>query len=123
MFAFLRDYFRQPLFGGKPRSPKWDRVRAEHLRQHPTCAACGGKEALQVHHIKPYHLFPELELEPSNLLTLCTGRKSCNCHLTFGHLGDWLLFNSLVAYDAKTHFNRIANEKILQAERLKNESR
>lgn len=99
MFAFLRDYFRQPLFGGKPRSPQWDRVRAEHLRLHPTCAACGGRDSLQVHHIKPYHLFPELELEPMNLLTLCTGRKSCNCHLEYGHNGDWSEANLFVIWD------------------------
>src|SRR6185369_3917691 len=67
------------------RSPKWRTVEKAQLVAHPTCAACGGTIRLNVHHIKPYHLFPELELEPTNLITLCMGPMEC--HLRLGHGG------------------------------------
>ena len=35
-----------------------------------TCARCGGTNALVVHHIKPVHVDPTLELAPDNLITL-----------------------------------------------------
>lgn len=71
---------------GKPRSPQWDEVRDRHLAANPRCLCCGRRENLQVHHIKPYHLFPELELEPSNLIVLCSGGP-INCHYLAGHGG------------------------------------
>jgi|AGTN01.1.fsa_nt_gi hypothetical protein len=82
-----------------PRSPEWPRVREEHLRSQPRCMACGGDEDLQVHHIAPFHLHAHLELEPTNLITLCerTGRW---CHFRVGHLYDWRSWNCYVAEDA-----------------------
>lgn len=68
---------------GSPRSGAWPRVRAEHLERVPACEACGTRKALQVHHVKPFHEYPELELEPSNLMTLCPW-----CHLHHGHDRD-----------------------------------
>lgn len=90
-----------PLFAQPKvlRSPHWPPVRAAHLAQHPFCAACGGKEHLQVHHKKPVHLFPELELEPTNLVTLCEG-PGRGCHFIFGHLYSWFSFNKNVDKDA-----------------------
>jgi len=87
MFSFL-----DKMYG---RSPKWRKVRAEHIKKHPECAACGRKESLEVHHIVPYHINPELELEPSNLITLC-GKY---CHFIFGHLMDWKSWNENVVRD------------------------
>lgn len=81
------------------RSPRWDKVREAHLVLFPICAACGSRLKLNVHHIKPFHLFPELELEPSNLITLCEG-DVVNCHLLFGHLRSWHSFNEDVRADA-----------------------
>jgi len=72
-----------------PRSSRWQQVRQEHLRQQPECAACGARTNLAVHHIKPYHLFPDLELAPDNLLTLCEG-PVVNCHFLYGHCRNWL---------------------------------
>ncbi len=84
------------------RRHEWTRVREAHLEQHPVCEVCGGSVELNVHHIKPYHLFPELELQPINLITLCTSKKSgVNCHLWFGHLGDWKLYNPEVLRDVQ----------------------
>ena len=67
----------------KKRSPQWDNVRDEHVLNNPTCAACGSIKRIQVHHIQPYHLYPELELEPTNLITLCMDVEEC--HLLLGH--------------------------------------
>jgi hypothetical protein len=56
---------------------------------------------LEVHHIKPFHLHPELELEPKNLITLCENKSDgVNCHLLFGHLGSFRSFNVRVISDA-----------------------
>lgn len=76
------------------RSSHWPSVRLAHLLQHPTCIVCGGTKKLQVHHIKPFHLYPELELIPDNLATLCEAKRGgVNCHLWFGHLGWFKSFN------------------------------
>jgi len=87
---------------GKPlklRSPRWETVRKRHLKSFPACAACGCEQQLQVHHIKPFHLYPELELENSNLITLCEN-KGYQCHLNVGHLGSWKKENPNVVQDA-----------------------
>jgi len=75
----------------KERSPKWDACRDAYLKKHPVCEACGSKKRLQVHHRKPFHLFPELELEESNLVTLCMSYR--DCHLEIGHGFRWPSFN------------------------------
>jgi 5-methylcytosine-specific restriction enzyme A len=86
----------------EPRSPQWPSVRAEHLKVHGECAACGQKDKLQVHHILPFHVHPEKELDPSNLITLCVdGVGHTNCHLMFGHAGNFKCHNENVAEDAK----------------------
>lgn len=77
------------------RSPRWFAVRAAHLRQFPTCAACGGKSDLEVHHVVPFQLDPSLELVPANLLTLCEPH-----HLLFGHLMNWQSWNVNAPKDA-----------------------
>ena len=75
-----------------PRSSRWPAKRADILLAHPFCAVCGNKSNLNVHHIKPYHLFPELELADSNLIVLCEG-PVVNCHFLFGHLRNWKAYN------------------------------
>ena len=50
------------------RSNHWPTVRKHWLEIHPSCAACGGLDHTQVHHIQPFHLNPELELEPTNFI-------------------------------------------------------
>lgn len=75
------------------RSPLWPAARAAWLMLHPTCAACGGRKKLQVHHKLPFHMHPALELDPSNFVTLCEGRGFMKCHLAIGHLGNYKSFN------------------------------
>ncbi len=81
------------------RSPHWRAVEKNFLELNGVCAACGGTEQLQVHHKKPFHLFPELELEPKNLITLCEVKERGNHHLNFGHHGRWANYNPTVLED------------------------
>jgi 5-methylcytosine-specific restriction enzyme A len=80
------------------RSNHWRVVRRAHLVLEPKCQACGGADDLQVHHIKPFHLHPELELEQSNLITLCE-KRGHDCHFTFGHFHNWRAINPNVIAD------------------------
>ena len=91
-------------------------MRAVHLFHNPTCAACGGTEHLEVHHCKPFHLHPDLELEPANLITLCE-KPGHVCHLIFGHAGNWKGYVATVHEDAAKHLkdvyksNELASQK------------
>ena len=81
------------------RSWRWPSLRRKVLKASPCCAACGGTKKLRVHHIRPVHLFPELELVPANLIVLCEAKET-NCHLRVGHGRDWDLWNPHVVQDA-----------------------
>jgi HNH endonuclease len=70
------------------RSSHWKTLEHHFLAEHPSCAACGSKTRLQVHHKQPFHLDPALELDPTNLITLCMSLHH-ECHLTLGHGGNW----------------------------------
>ena len=85
------------------RSPKWQSVRKEHLKKEPQCRACGKTKNLEVHHIVPVHMDPNRELDPSNLITLCSEQ----CHIMFGHLMDFKSWNSSVVEDCKSIQNKI----------------
>jgi 5-methylcytosine-specific restriction protein A len=87
------------------RSPKWNSVRKKHLENNPKCAACGKDKKLEVHHIKPVHKYPDLELDPSNLMTLCADP----CHLVFGHLMDFKSWNIFVIEDTEVYSTRIVS--------------
>lgn len=80
---------------GADRSSHWKVVRNDHLRRFPECAACGKSEKLYVHHIQPFHLKHDLELESSNLITFCYDH-----HLQTGHHGNWRDFNPNCVRDA-----------------------
>ena len=80
---------------GMERSPHWPSVQHKHLKLEPVCAACGGGLNLNVHHKKPFHLFPELELEPTNLITLCMDGDK-DCHIKLGHGSNFKAYNPYV---------------------------
>jgi len=86
----------------KRRSSEWPKLRRQHLEVEPFCAVCGSDQKVEPHHIKPFHLHPELELDPSNLITLCESRKSMNCHLVFGHCDNFQRINPDVVRDSQT---------------------
>jgi 5-methylcytosine-specific restriction endonuclease McrA len=88
---------------GHERSPEWSRVEKEHLQHEPACRVCGYEgRGVQVHHIKPFHLHPNLELDPNNLITLCE-IKGRDHHLLIGHLDDWESYNPNVRDDTKRY--------------------
>lgn len=97
---------------GATRSPQWPKVRADHLKKNPNCALCNGKASLEVHHIQPFHIKPELELDPTNLITLCEAKTNgINCHLAFGHLGNFKSANPVVVRDAGIWNKKIRTRK------------
>lgn len=97
---------------GQRRSPRWPEVRKSHLAANPTCALCGGKDKLETHHVESFHERPDLELEPSNLITLCESKKGgVTCHLFVGHLSDYKAINPSVREDASEWFRKIKNRK------------
>lgn len=96
MFNFLKNIFSTNDFG--KRSYQWKKVRDEFISNNPVCAACGTNKTLEVHHIKPYHLNPELELDKNNLITLCRDH-----HYTFGHFCDWRSWNIDVKTDTTVY--------------------
>lgn len=104
MITKLKDLIQGKVSLADPaRSSKWGGVRMIHLKDHPCCVVCEETKSLNVHHIQPFHLHPELELEPTNLVTLCeSGKKGLNCHLLIGHLGNFRNINPDSVTDAAT---------------------
>lgn len=104
---------------GNERSGKWPTIRNRFVENNPVCEACGSRMNLNVHHVVPFHVAPELELETSNLITLCAGCEvsdGYNCHFRIGHDPDgpdgplgpnWKLSNPNVRQDAQKHRDSI----------------
>lgn len=87
------------------RSSRWDDVRDAFVLDNPRCAACGSTERLNVHHVLSFAARPDLELERSNLITLCREH-----HFRVGHDPDgpwgpakpnWKLSNPRVREDCE----------------------
>ncbi len=105
-YDHMKDRIQGKAPKGAKRSPQWRKVRDEHLVKFPECEVCGVKNTkilrrLTVHHILPFHLFPDLELNPGNLMTLCSIGKYgvSSCHLLFGHLGNYRKINMNILTD------------------------
>lgn len=112
MLRLLKDKLLGKVPSGKKRSKDWPKVRDKHLKEHPACAVCGNKKKTEVHHIKPFHMAPELELEPSNLITLCElKKKGINCHLLIGHLGNYSRENKDCRADADAWNKKLTKDK------------
>lgn len=88
----IKDRLEGKATNGQRRSGKWPGVRKRFLETFDCCAVCGSKDKLEVHHLIPFQEAPHLELEFSNLITLCESRP-WYCHLIFGHLGDYRAIN------------------------------
>lgn len=97
----------------KKRSPQWAKAQRDFKRSHPYCIACGGTTFLQVHHIVPVSNAPELELEASNLLTLCMGAN--DCHFFLGHGGNFKRYNPRVREHAREMLERPRYKKEIEA--------
>lgn len=98
--------FARDVAQGKPsrlRSPLWHRLKMAFIKKNPGCAACGSRDHLEVHHIKPFHEYPELELVESNWIVLCESKRfGVNCHLALGHAGDYKRINENVIESVNT---------------------
>ena len=77
------------------RSSRWPAVERQWKKEHPKCAACGSEIRVQVHHKQPFHLYPALELDETNLISLCMDKL--DCHLLIGHGGSFKAFVPSVA--------------------------
>lgn len=85
---------------GAKRSKEWRKVRDKYIAENPECAVCGRTDNLVAHHIIPFWLDPSRELDAeNNLITLCERRKVMNCHLIWGHLGNWKGWNTNIYAD------------------------
>ena len=103
----MDDYFSpKPMHG--QRSPQWPALREAHLLKEPVCQACGRDHDLQVHHVKPVHVFPALELEPGNLITLCEPMGG-GCHFFLGHYYSWRSWNKNIRRVAVVMRRKIRN--------------
>jgi hypothetical protein len=106
---------RAKIPAGVTRSSEWPTARLAHLKVQPCCAVCGGTEKLEVHHCVPFHLHPELELDPKNFITLCEANKDgFDCHLGIGHLGNFKSWNVDVAKDAAYWNDKIKNRPLAE---------
>ena len=88
----------ETVVGGQPRSSQWRAVRDRFIKANNACAACGGIDDLEVHHVEPYHNDPAKELDEGNFIVLCR-----DCHFIFGHFKDWCSYNINVREDAATY--------------------
>lgn len=106
----IKDVYQGKAGVGNLRSTKWTQVRKKFLKSNPNCAVCGSVKKLEVHHKKPFHQHPGLELSESNLITLCESKKNgVTCHLLFGHLGNYKSINTHVDEDVKMWNDKINN--------------
>ena len=88
---------------GAARSSVWPKFRAEHIKDY--CELCLKKDIpLELHHILPFNLYPELELDHTNVVTGCR-----SCHLKFYHLGSFRSFNEFIKEHIKLFANLIKN--------------
>ena len=96
----IKDRLQGKAPKGARRSSKWRKVRKAYLADHPRCELCETRGKAEVHHKIPFHLAPDLELDPDNLITLCENKKfGINCHLLVGHLGNYRRTNTVVDAD------------------------
>lgn len=96
------------------RSKFWSKIRNAFIKEHKKCAICGNSKKLEVHHKKPFHLYPELELEVDNLIILCENKKyGVNCHLLFGHLGNYKRYNPNIEEDVNIWKSKLKSNKPL----------
>jgi 5-methylcytosine-specific restriction endonuclease McrA len=103
MFRFLINLFTAKPF--EARSPQWSRERAAWLADHPSCEACGGREAVEVHHVLPIS-FGGPELDHRNFMTLCESPQRL-CHFRIGHSCLWAARNAHAREDAAMSLKRI----------------
>lgn len=102
------------------RSSKWPTARRKFLAANTDgCAACGSKQGLQVHHKKPFHTDPSLELDPNNFIALCEYVGGLECHEMIGHGGNFKKYNPNVEADCEALRADPTRLKTIQARAMK----
>jgi hypothetical protein len=111
MIETVRDRVQGKIPKGTARSDKWPEFRKNWFKEHGEfCRLCGGKEKVELHHIQPFHLAPNLELAEVNVIALCESEKGgLNCHLAIGHLGSFKSFNPTVVADIQFWHDKIVH--------------
>jgi 5-methylcytosine-specific restriction protein A len=102
----IRDRLTGAVPQGKKRDPRWRAKERELVERVGSCEACGTKKRLEVHHVRPFHVAPELELQESNLIVLCR-----RCHQFLGHHDNWKDWNVFVRRDAEQILTSIRQSK------------
>ena len=87
------------LVAGSKRNSGWHKASEAYIREVGQCEFCGAKLGeegveLEVHHVEPFHVRPDLEMEKSNWAVLC--RKPHDCHRLVGHFRNFSLWNPLL---------------------------
>lgn len=85
-----------------PRSGKWPAFENLLIAERKACRACGNMNVKELtgHHVEPFHLAPNRELDPTNVEILCSNGPGVHCHRFFGHCGNWRIANMRVREDA-----------------------
>lgn len=80
----------------RERAAGWPPFLLAFLIDFPHCRGCG-RRARTGHHVKPFGMFPELELVRGNVAPVCVP-----CHFVICHAGNWRTYvvNCLVRLDA-----------------------
>jgi hypothetical protein len=94
-----------------PRDPAWEALSLKFRKAHPSCWGCG-RPTQVAHHVKPFHLFPALELVESNLAAVCD-----LCHLCLCHLGDFHLYDPTCLARLRDHLARVRRGQALAGEK------
>ena len=95
------------ILEARARASQWKKVRADHLKKYPQCAACGRTKNLAAHHVIPVSFDPNKELDPNNLLTLC----ETPCHIVFGHFFSYHCYNKDVRKVTAAFYAALQNNR------------
>ena len=87
MFDFAGFAVRNPAHVTRNARRAWAtaKVMKKYRKEHPRCAWCGRNRRVQIHHIVPVSVIPNMADDYDNLITLCAKR----CHITLGHSGNY----------------------------------
>jgi len=84
MFDFIRFVVRNPKMVTKHarRAYKTHKAMQAYRSGHTECAWCGRSKRLDVHHVIPVSVAPEMAASETNMIMLC---RKPQCHLIAGH--------------------------------------
>jgi len=88
IFSFAGFAVRNPGYVVKHASRSWAAHKAMQQFRFANryCAWCGRSKRLDVHHIYPVSVAPEMAADLDNMIMLC---RKPQCHLQVGHNGDY----------------------------------